>query len=164
MKTMALVVGVVLFVASTGLAKGPSDLGPSNLISYRNDDGTVTLQYAASSIAGTPQFSLTINGEPLFPPTTPPLPGAEGLMRIATETTVFGTFVYAMDATHRPLDEPTYVYGFFVPSVAVDPSHRVAFPSMILTGSVGGFLPPRVPAQRIDQAITVQCEGSLVVF
>ena len=28
-------------------------------------------------------------------------------MRIATEATVFGTFVYPMDATHTPLDEPT---------------------------------------------------------
>jgi len=77
---------------------------------------------------------------------------------------VFGTFVYAMDATRTPLDEPTSVYGFFVPSVAVDPGQRAAFQSMILMGSVGGFLAPGAPAQRLDQAITVQGEGSLVVF
>lgn len=43
MKTMALFVGAVLFIASTGFAKRPSNLGPPNLISCRNDRGTVKL-------------------------------------------------------------------------------------------------------------------------
>jgi hypothetical protein len=94
----------------------------------------------------------------------PAPPGAEGLVRIATDATVFGTFVYAMDATHTPLDAPTAVYGFFVPSMSMDVGHQVVFPSVILTGDVGGLLPPGVPAQQIEQAIAVQCEGSRVVF
>jgi hypothetical protein len=164
MKTISLVFGAVLFIASTGLAKGPSDLEPPNLVSCRNDGGTVTLHYAASSIGGTPQFALTVDGEPLFPPLARPSPRAEGPVRLGTDATVFGTFVSATDATHAPSDEPTYVYGFFVPSVTLDVGQWVTFPSVILTGSVGGFLPPRSPVQRIDQAIAVECEGSLVLF
>jgi hypothetical protein len=108
---------------------------------------------------------LTIDGEQLFPPTAPPsIPQTEDLIRIETEETVFGTFVHALDATRTPLDGPTDVYGFFLPSVTIDQSKRVEFQSVILTGSIGGFIPPGVPTQRIDQAIEVTCEGSVVVF
>ena len=63
MKTIPLVVGIALVIASTGVAKGRSDLGPPNLISCHNDGGTVRLHYAASSIGGIPQFTLTMDGE-----------------------------------------------------------------------------------------------------
>jgi hypothetical protein len=106
---------------------------------------------------------LTIDGKQVFPPTRP-LPVPEDLLRIDTEDTVFGTFVHALDATGAPLDKPTDVYGFFVPSVTVNQGQRVKFQSVLLTGSVGGFIPPGVPAQRLDQAIAVTCEGRAVVF
>jgi hypothetical protein len=138
--------------------------GQPNVIHGQNDRGTVQLDYSASSIAGTPLFSLTIDGTQVFPPTTEPVPGAEGLTQINTEATVFGTFVYAMDATRTPLDAPTSVYGFFVPSVSVDPPNQVTFPSVLLTGRVGGFLAPGAPAQRIERAIPIQCEGRVVEF
>jgi hypothetical protein len=108
------------------------------------------------------QFSLTIDGAQVFPPTTEPVPGGENSTHIRTEATVFGTFVYATDATRTPVDEPTSVYGFFVPSVSVDPGNQVTFPSVLLTGRVGGLLPPGAPAQRIERAIPIQCEGRIV--
>jgi hypothetical protein len=163
MKKMVLFVCGVLCVAATGFAKGQPN--QPNLVSCQNDRGTVELEYAASSLSGEPQFLLTIDGEQVFPPTTPPsIPQTEELLRIETEETVFGTFVHALDATRTPLDEPTDVYGFFLPSVTVNQGQRVEFQSVILIGSIGGFIPPRVPAQRIDQAIEVTCEGSVVVF
>ena len=103
-------------------------------------------------------------GHNCFPPPSPPWPDPAGLPRIVREATVFGTFVYAMDATGTPLDEPTQVYGFFVPLVAVDSSHQTTFPSVLLLGSVGGLRLPGNPAQRIDRAIDIACEGSLVAF
>jgi hypothetical protein len=161
MQKITLVVIAVLLVASEGWAKGPQP----NLIVCTNESGTVALTYAASSLTGQPQFSLILDGEPLFPPPSPPpLPDPAGLTRIASEATVFGTFVYALDATGTPLDEPTHVYGFFVPLVVVDPSHSATFPSVLLLGSIGGLRVPGSPAQRIDQAIEIQCEGSLVAF
>ena len=105
-----------------------------------------------------------MDGIPLFPPPSPPLPNPAGLTRIASEATVFGTFVYAMDATGTPLDKPTHVYGFFVPLVAVDASHQTTFPSVLLLGSVGGLRRPGNPAQRIDHAIALECDGRLVAF
>jgi hypothetical protein len=80
------------------------------------------------------------------------------------EATVFGTFVYAMDATGTLLDEPTYVYGFYVPLVVVSPEHPTAFPSVLLLGSLSGFQLSGSPAQRIDWAIEIDCEGNLVAF
>jgi hypothetical protein len=77
---------------------------------------------------------------------------------------VFGTFVHALDATRTPLDGPTAVYGYFVPSVTVDQGQRVTFRSVLLTGSIGGFLPPGGQAQRLEQAIAITCEGSVVDF
>jgi hypothetical protein len=44
--------------------------GQLNLIHGRNDSGTVRLEYAASSMAGKPQFSLTMDGAQVFPPMT----------------------------------------------------------------------------------------------
>jgi hypothetical protein len=160
MHMMTWVVVAMLVVASAGWAQSPQP----NLIACTDADKTVTLTYAASSIIGKPQFALTVDGEQLFPPPSPPLPDPAGLTRIASEATVFGTFVYAMDATGTPLDEPTHVYGFFVPLVAVDASHQTTFPSVRLLGSVGGFRIPGSPAQRIDRAIEIQCDGSLVAF
>ena len=72
---------------------------------------------------------------------------------------MFGTFVSAMDATGTPLDEPTHVYGFYVPLVTVSPGHPTAFPSVLLLGSLGGFQLPGSPVQRIDRAIELDCEG-----
>jgi len=138
--------------------------GQPNLIHGQDDRGTVRLEYAASSIAGRPRFSLTIDGTQVFPPTTDPAPGGEDRAHIHTEATVFGTFIYATDATRTPLDEPTSVYGFFVPAVSVDPGNRVTFPSVLLTGRVGGFQAPGAPAQRIERAIPIQCEGRVVAF
>jgi hypothetical protein len=160
MQKLTLVVAAMLLAASAGWAKSPQP----NLISCTNESKTVDLTYAASSIIGKPQFFLIVDEEQLFPPPSPPLPDTADLLRIASEATVFGTFVYAMDATGTPLDEPTHVYGFFVPLVAVDPSHHTAFPSVLLLGSVGGLRIPGSPAQRIDRAIEIQCEGSLVAF
>lgn len=160
MKTIVLCVCAMLIVAATGRAQEQPE--SPNLIACTNDRGTVELEYAASSLSGDPQFSLTIDGQQLFPPTIRPIP--EDLLRVATEDTVFGTFVHALDATRTPLDEPTAVYGFFVPSVTVEPSQRVTFQSILLTGSIGGLLPPGDPAQRLEQAIAVTCEGRVVAF
>ena len=154
------IVAAMLVVASTAWAKGPRP----NLITCTDADKTVTLSYAASSIIGQPQFSLRVGKEQLFPPPSPPLPDPAGLTRIASEATVFGTFVYAMDATGTPLDEPTHVYGFYVPLVAVSPGHPTTFPSVLLLGSLGGFQLPGSPAQRIDRVIELDCEGTLVAF
>lgn len=136
--------------------------GQPNLIHGQNDSGTVRLEYAASSVAGKPRFSLTMDGVQVFPPTTEPVPGGEDRTQIHTEPSVFGTFVYATDATRTPVDEPTYVYGFFVPAVSVAPGSQVTFPSALLTGRVGGFLAPGAPTQRIERAIPIQCEGRVV--
>lgn len=160
MQKITFVVVAALLVASVGWANSPQP----NLIACTDEHKTVALTYATSSIQGKPQFALTVDGNQLFPPPSPPPPDPAGLTRIASEATVFGTFVYAMDATGTPLDEPTHIYGFFVPLVAVDPSHPAAFPSVLLLGSVGGLRVPGSPAQRIDQAIEIQCEGSLVAF
>ena len=160
MYKMTFVVVAILVAVSTGWAKSPQP----NLIACTDADKTVTLTYAASSIIGQPQFFLTVDGTQLFPPPSLPWPDPEGLTRIVREATVFGTFVYAMDATGTPLDEPTHVYGFFVPLVAVDASQRAAFPSVLLLGSLGGRQVPGSPAQRLDRAIEIQCEGSVVAF
>jgi hypothetical protein len=158
MHKMTLVIVAVLLVASAGWAKSPEP----NLISCTNKGNTVALMYAASSLTGKPQFSLIVDEEQLFPP--PSLPETVDLPRIVREATVFGTFVYAMDATGTPLDELTHVYGFFVPLVAVDASQRAAFPSVLLLGSIGGRRVPGSPAQHLDRAIEIQCEGSVVAF
>ena len=160
MHKMILVVLAVLLVTSVGWATSPQP----NLMTCTNKGNTVALLYAASSLTGRPQFSLIVDEEQLFPPPAPPLPETADLSRIVREATVFGTFVYAMDATGTPLDEPILVYGFFVPLVAVDASQRAAFPSVLLLGSVGGRRVPGSPAQRIDRAIDIHCEGSLVAF
>jgi hypothetical protein len=157
---MIWVVVAMLMVASAGWAKSPQP----NLIACTDADKTVTLTYAASSIIGTPQFALTVDGEHLFPPPSPPLPDPTGLTRIVSEATVFGTFVYAMDATGTPLDKPTHVYGFFVPLVAVDASYQTTFPSVLLLGGIGGRRIPGSPAQHLDRAIELDCEGSVVAF
>jgi hypothetical protein len=150
----------MLVVASAAWAKGPRP----NLITCTDADKTVQLTYTASSIIGKPQFSLRVDKEQLFPPPAPPLPDAADLTRIASEATVLGTFVYAMDATGTPLDKPTHVYGFYVPLVTVSPGHPTTFPSVLLLGSVGGFQLPGSPVQRIDRAIEIDCEGELVAF
>jgi hypothetical protein len=160
MHKMTVVIVAALLVASVGWAKSPQP----NLMTCTNKGNSVALMYAASSLTGKPQFSLIVDEEQLFPPLAPPLPDPAGLTRIASEATVFGTFVYAMDATGTPLDEPTHVYGFFVPLVAVDASQRAAFPSVLLLGSLGRRQVPGSPAQHLDRAIEIQCEGSVVAF
>ena len=160
MHKMTLVMVAMLLVASAGWAKSPQP----NSITCIDAEETVTLAYEASSILGKPQLTLTVDGERLFPPLSPPLPDPAGLTRIASEATVFGTFVYAMDATGTPLDAPTHVYGFFVPLVAVDASQHAAFPSVLLLGSLGGRRVPGSPAQHLDRAIEIQCEGRVVAF
>lgn len=135
--------------------------GP-NFISCTDAANNVELNYATSSRNGQPQFNLRIDGEQVFPPTR----GFSGrvVTELKSEPTVLGELVSALDSSMTPVDAPTYVYSFFVPTIAVVPGRDATFESMLLKGSTGGFIPDWVPMQRVGQATAISCKGQVVAF
>lgn|GEM_PF-3256622 len=148
----------LVFASTTAQAR---DL---NLFDCTSEDGSVEIGYSSSSFTGAPQLQVTIDGEVVFPPTS--RGQFADLGQIKTEKGIFGTFVYGLDSTRAPLDAPSYVYGFFIPSVSPrgDSHEPVTFETMFLKGNVGGFIPQWVPAQRIQDAAKISCKAQAVFF
>ena len=160
MYKMTFVVVAILVAVSTGWAKSPQP----NLIACTDADKTVTLTYAAWSILGQPQFFLTVDGTQLFPPPSLPWPDPEGLTRIVREATVFGTFVYAMDATGTPLTSPPMCTASLYRWWPWTPASGRHFPPCCCWAvSAGGRSQGALP-NTLTRAIEIQCEGSVVAF
>ncbi len=149
----SLVLAVLTVSASAQAAQ------PNHYVCQNEEEG-VSVMYDTTSVSGQSVLNIRIADEQILP-----VDQEQFRVSMRFDRTAFGELVTAYVSPQYVADVPSKVYGVFIPGIQVyeNGEQEAVFQTKLLVGRAGGFLPPNLQYQKINQVIDLECSADLVM-